>query len=812
MLFIRLHAPVKHLRIVLQHFVYALRPAYWRIQRLSLYTFSVIMARRVLFLMALPMAFVCFCFYFFYQLVSLIHEHLQPHRAKHEGANAKQETGVPDRKLELSNFGQPTTPDASVSTDGHIPHQSPHIVSLASAPYTKPNPLEVSPPSDRPLILYVYHETDFALLNLKFFIKHALHSAGDFVFILNGPSPDAESLIFSDPYGDVPTDIRHLFPHHSLSNIFVKRRPNTCFDLGAHAEVLNSVVGEGPNWRGVKGEILRPIHLNEGGHSQKLRHRYKGVILMNASIRGPFLPSWSNSCWSDVYLNRLTEKVKLVGTAYNCHSGVGHVQSMLWATDSVGLDLMLTKEGIGEDCFESIGRAMDGEVRVTKLLRDKGYEVDAFLSIYHQQDKQTKWDRLRAKMNAGLYPKNERDNGKYKREGDDLTQMATPEDDTEEPATEEPLRQPNQDELRRQEEEAVQRTLNGMGEESKFDELTYKPEHYPLFPRSDQERHDEDGWLQDMRAMIGAGYGKLKRAVASKGMAFHDSIPGIHQQHEHKRTVEEDAEMKAIVDLLASFRDLHDVATDLAAISEKIGGAEDSEDDRERATAILSKIRVIQVNALKFFVDAQISRPEDMPGPAMSADYLVLRAEGLEARCRVVVDEVKALLDSRPAAQGPQCASACAPEADYAVVAPVAAEAPKTGKSFTPYLRARSSPSTGSEHPPKAEPLLPTPTTIEHRPEVAPFLPPLIHPEDDISAQMRNYTQDLIDSSLNEPGYYWRECKEEDWLGPHSYAEAFVHPYENLFIKSHRHIADAYLGNLTEWVDGAGYSSWEVCR
>lgn len=67
-------------------------------------------------------------------------------------------------------------------------------------------------------------------------------------------------------------------------------------------------------------------------------------------------------------------------------------------------------------------------------------------------------------------------------------------------------------------------------------------------------------------------------------------------------------------------------------------------------------------------------------------------------------------------------------------------------------------------------------------------------------------------AALNAPGDFWKDCKEADWLGPGSYYGTFVHPYENLFMKSHRHIEDTVLDRLTEWHDGSGVNSWEVCH
>ncbi|EHK96794.1 hypothetical protein M7I_7502 [Glarea lozoyensis 74030] len=96
-------------------------------------------------------------------------------------------------------------------------------------------------------------------------------------------------------------------------NIKFVKRANDCYDLGAFAEVLT------------KNDLYK---------------RYNRFITMNASIRGPFLPYYATGCWSDMYLSRLTEKNKLVGMTLNCKP-VNHVQSMIWAIDRVGLEVLL---------------------------------------------------------------------------------------------------------------------------------------------------------------------------------------------------------------------------------------------------------------------------------------------------------------------------------------------------------------------------------------------------------------------------------------------------------------------------------------
>jgi len=73
--------------------------------------------------------------------------------------------------------------------------------------------------------------------------------------------------------------------HPSLRAVLLNRRFEPV-DLGAYREVLRQ---------------------------NSLYRRYERFILLNASIRGPFIPFWSRSCWSDVYTNRLSQSTK-VGT------------------------------------------------------------------------------------------------------------------------------------------------------------------------------------------------------------------------------------------------------------------------------------------------------------------------------------------------------------------------------------------------------------------------------------------------------------------------------------------------------------------
>lgn len=185
----------------------------------------------------------------------------------HKDSNAKETSfraGPATKVLTETSQAEKATSTASVATSGTAETSSPASESTAAA--ANETSTSSPSPSDRPLILYSFFETPKALPNLEFFIKHGLHGGADFVFILNGE-----------------TEAHKMLPQEH-SNIHYVSRPNHCYDLGAYAEVLTT---------------------------KDLYKKYKRFILMNASIRGPYLPYWAEGCWSEMYLKKVTEKTKV---------------------------------------------------------------------------------------------------------------------------------------------------------------------------------------------------------------------------------------------------------------------------------------------------------------------------------------------------------------------------------------------------------------------------------------------------------------------------------------------------------------------
>ena len=122
---------------------------------------------------------------------------------------------------------------------------------------------------------------------------------------------------------------------------------------------------------------------------------YQDFIFLNCGILGPFMPDpyrVAGFSWPLLFTSYLSEKVKLVGLSINCVGVPGkgpqmHVQSMLWATDRVGLSLIL-KEGCLYDCH-AIGTRHSSfynivyyyELCLTRAIIKGGFQVQAVNSI-----------------------------------------------------------------------------------------------------------------------------------------------------------------------------------------------------------------------------------------------------------------------------------------------------------------------------------------------------------------------------------------------------------------------------------------------
>jgi len=127
-------------------------------------------------------------------------------------------------------------------------------------------------------------------------------------------------------------------------------------------------------------------------------NKYKYFILMNSLIRAPFSPpyfikflsDYKNEFskmfhWYEIFTQRITSKVKLVGSTISCAS-IPHVQSYFLVTDQIGLNILLKKDKDSKgifDCYEIKNDvSLYSEVASSRRIIKSNYLIDSLLTRY----------------------------------------------------------------------------------------------------------------------------------------------------------------------------------------------------------------------------------------------------------------------------------------------------------------------------------------------------------------------------------------------------------------------------------------------
>eukprot|EP00884_Botryococcus_braunii_P001513 jgi/Botrbrau1/11362/Bobra.0038s0111.2 len=227
------------------------------------------------------------------------------------------------------------------------------------------------------LIMYTYSDSDPEYQkNLEFFVKHGMWEDDpcDYLIIVQQEVGDPKGF---EGLPQLPPNARYI------------GHENRCFDWGTFGWAFSSGTAS--------------------------TYGYKYFIFMNSSIRGPFLPSyWPISVhWSRIFVSRLTDDVKLVGSTISCETAYlkgdssqkskhhPHVQSYIAATDQEGLKV-LRDQGNVFQCYDDIWDTIwHSEVGSSGAILEAGYKIDCLMLRYQG----TNWtDTKNWDCNAGLNP------------------------------------------------------------------------------------------------------------------------------------------------------------------------------------------------------------------------------------------------------------------------------------------------------------------------------------------------------------------------------------------------------------------------
>lgn len=214
--------------------------------------------------------------------------------------------------------------------------------------FEQPYPLELYKQvmDKKSLITYTYSASEPANYNLRFFIRSIC--ASDFIdyrIVLNGPCPLELEL---------PT----------LPNVRVLQRENVGYDFGGHFASLCS------------------INLDN----------YAYFFFINSSVAGPVIPPHFPIHWTSVFIQKITDKVKLVGTTIVClpetdAGGVGpKVEGFFFMTDRIGLDALLDEQTIFCNHLDKRSAVVNGEYGLSRCIFKHGYTIDCMLQRYQGLD------------------------------------------------------------------------------------------------------------------------------------------------------------------------------------------------------------------------------------------------------------------------------------------------------------------------------------------------------------------------------------------------------------------------------------------
>ena len=149
------------------------------------------------------------------------------------------------------------------------------------------------------LITYVYFENARSLKNINFFIKNGVFNNNivQYNFIIKGDKCSVKFTIYD--------------------NINIYKMKNEGYDFGGYSYSINLIN----------------------------KQDFDYFIFLNDSIIGPFIPRYiSKYYWYIYFINLISNKIKLVGITINkdiINKVPKHVQSMAFATDNIGLQLLI---------------------------------------------------------------------------------------------------------------------------------------------------------------------------------------------------------------------------------------------------------------------------------------------------------------------------------------------------------------------------------------------------------------------------------------------------------------------------------------
>ena len=160
------------------------------------------------------------------------------------------------------------------------------------------------------VVIYVYYNSVPNNYNTRFFswMELQYRKGVDYIIVINGFNYD-KSIVFP-----------------ILDNLIILKRDNIGYDFGGYNHALK--------------------YIKQNGIT------YDYYFFLNSGVIGPILPHYFKEHWTNIFIKKINNIVKLVGTTIVClpHSDAGgygpKVEGFFFMTDQIGLDLLQNEKTI----------------------------------------------------------------------------------------------------------------------------------------------------------------------------------------------------------------------------------------------------------------------------------------------------------------------------------------------------------------------------------------------------------------------------------------------------------------------------------
>jgi hypothetical protein len=234
-------------------------------------------------------------------------------------------------------------------------------------------PTDLLDPNIRPEQMKRTHKKmELYRLNFELFLRHGIHCQ----------TQDTLLVVTDVVKARYQTQIDELHNqcHHNYGNyVRLLVRNNTCLDLDSVRVAIEYTT------QGNRPAVVS--HRSTTNNDTMPLAYYDYFVYMNCGVSGPSL-QWSSRPWTSIFLQGLRDGVKMTGLSMNCKFHMPHIQSMMYAMDREGLQIVIDGGAIF-DCTKQRGYStwdrnrlhatiVSGyEVKMSRLLLKAGYGISS---------------------------------------------------------------------------------------------------------------------------------------------------------------------------------------------------------------------------------------------------------------------------------------------------------------------------------------------------------------------------------------------------------------------------------------------------